>query len=145
MTATNRRGDVVTRKMAGYFICIACLLCCCTTGRGTGSPVSDMGIGATEYREIQGDIRAGETELAVTGTKLETESRELRSEIGEIGDGIRELESAIGASQGAEQEIGAIIQRVRNREVDPAFLEEWRNLQFETGYSNGEGESSGQR
>lgn len=110
-----------------YFISVFVLLGGCATGRGTRGLVSDLGNGTSEYRAIQDDIRSGETELAITGTKLEGESRELRGEIGQIGDGIRELEQAISGSQGDAEEVGAIIQQVRGRPVDAAFVEEWRN------------------
>jgi len=115
------------RKIIFYlvFIVLALLVSGCATGGG--AMVFDNGDRASEHREIQADIRTGETELAVTGTKLEIESRELRSEIGEIGDGIKELEQSISGSQGAEQEIGDILQRVRTRPVDPKLIEGLRN------------------
>jgi len=75
--------------------------------------VSDLGDGTTEYRAVQGEIRAGETELALTGARIET--------------GLGEFERSISASQGAEQEIGKILQQIRNRPVDAAFIEEWKN------------------
>ena len=112
-----------------YLGCIVLLGGCTTTGRGSRGLVFDLGDGTAEYRTIQGDIRNGETELAITGTKLEGESRELRNEIGQIGGGIRELEQAISGSQEDAEEVGAIIQRVRTRPVDPAFVDEWRNRQ----------------
>ena len=87
--------------------------------------VSDNGFGAYEYRRIQIQQREGEAELAVTGANLESESREIRA-------GLGELELSIVASQGTEQELGGIIQRVREREVDPAFIEEWRDRKAET-------------
>jgi len=87
--------------------------------------VSDNGIGAYEYRRVQTQQREGEAELAVTGTRLEIESREIRA-------GLGELERSIVESQGTEQEIGDILQRVREREVDPAFIEEWRNRETQT-------------
>jgi hypothetical protein len=95
----------------------------CATSRGR-TLVSDLGNGATEYRAIQGEIREGEADLAIAGAKIEEE----------LGN----LEQSIGASQGAEQEIGDIIQRIRNRPVDTAFIEEWRNRQIKNGYFGGE-------
>jgi len=79
----------------------------------TGALVSDIGNGASEYRAIQEDIRAREIELAIAGTKLEI--------------GIGELERSINASQSRSEEIDRIIQRVRERELDQSFIEEWRN------------------
>ena len=115
--------------MVGYLIGLICLLGCCATGRGAGSLVSDLGSGTAEYREIQGDIREGETELAITGTRIEA--------------GLGELERSISSSQGTEQEIDDIIQRVRARPVDPDLIEEWRNSRSETntsGTNSGNGE-----
>ena len=105
----------------------------CKTPGGTRRLVSDLGDGATEYRAIQGAIRNGEAELAITGKSIEDESRELRSEIHEIGDGIRELESAIIGSQGAEQDFATIIRKIRSRKVDPYLVEKWRNRHAEAG------------
>jgi len=131
------------QRIIYYFIIgLAFLFCCkCTTSRGV---LSDLGNGTEEYRGIQGEIRSGETELAITGTTLEIESRELRSEISEIGDGLRQLEQSIRDSQGAAEEIGAIIQRIRARPVDPHIIEEWRNSRTETGNSGVDRESETQ-
>ena len=100
---------------------------CSNTGK-SAALVPDIGIGAAEYRTVQTEQRAGETELAVTGAKLEQESREIRTEL-------NELEQSIIASQGTEQEIGNIILRVREREVEIAFIEDWRNRKIEAGTS----------
>ena len=108
----------------GYVIILAAMCSGCVTGR---SMVFDIGDGAAEYRGIQGDIRAGEAELAITGTTIESESRELREEIGAVADGIRDLEQSIGDSQGKSEEVGNIIQSIRERPVDINSFEEWRN------------------
>ena len=106
---------------AVLFFAILCLLPSCA---GTGSLVSDNGDGAFEYRRVQAQQREGEAELAVTGAKLESESREIR-------EGLSELERSIVESQGSEQEIGEILRRVREREVQPDFIEERRNRKAE--------------
>ncbi|MCL2174998.1 MAG: hypothetical protein FWB73_03025 [Treponema sp.] len=95
---------------------ILCLFPGCTTN--ARALVSDIGNGAAEYRAVQTEQRAGEVELAVTGARIEA--------------GLGELERSISASQRTEQEIGNVIQRVRARELDPAFVEEWRNRGTET-------------
>jgi len=114
----------VRYKTIMVFIFMALFGSGCATSRGTGAVVSDIGSGAAEYRAIQGDIRAGETELAITGTRIEA--------------GLGELERSISGSQGAEQEIGAIIQRVRERPVGEDIVEEWRNRRLEGGSGGGE-------
>jgi len=118
------------RKIVFYlvFAYLALFISGCCTRRGT--LVSNIGDGIAEYGELQAELRAGETELAVTGTKIESESREL-------GNGIRELEQSIISREGASEEIGAILERIRSREVSPDIIERWRNSQIETG----EGES----
>jgi hypothetical protein len=100
-----------------FVFCLMLAVCCtgCGTYRGM---VSDPGIGAAEYRGIQEDIRSGEAELAVTGQRLEDESREL-------GSGIVELEQSIIDSQGTEQPIDAILRQIRGRKVDASFVERW--------------------
>jgi len=123
------------RTVINFIIGFAFLFCSgCTTSRGM---VSDLGNGTEEYRGIQSEIRDGETDLAITGTRIEDESRE-------IGDGIRELEQSISGGQGAAEEIGAIIQRIRARAVDFSIIEEWRNRRSETGNSGVEGEGQAQ-
>jgi len=113
----------VGRKQKVLLIILGALAACaysnCATGRGTGAVVSDLGDGTAEYREIQGDIGEGETALAITGTRIE--------------EGLGELEQSISSSQGIEQEIGDVIQRIRARPVDPTLIEEWRNRRSETG------------
>jgi len=111
-----------------YFIFVSCvLLCCgCVTRRGTEPLVSDIGDGSSEYRAIQSEQRERDAELAIAGSNIE-------HEIGEIRSGLRELEQSIIASQGTEQEIGEIIQRVRSRPIDPNIIEKWRNRLSETG------------
>jgi len=113
-------------------ICTVLLCSGCATRRGV--VVSDLGNGTADYRAIQSEIRTGETELAITGQRLEDH----------IESGLQSLEQSISGGQGAAEEIGAIIQRVRSREVDPAILEEWRNSRLEAGNSGMEGESQAQ-
>lgn len=72
--------------------------------------LSDNGERITEYRELQSEIRTGETDLAITGTEIENSSREL-------GEGIRNLEQSIRESKTDEQELGEILQRIREREI----------------------------
>jgi hypothetical protein len=123
---------VCKNRIAGFLrlpvftILFCAALCLFTRCSSAGALVSDIGIGVEEYRRIQTEQRKGETELAVTGAKLEYESRETRSELSE-------LERSISASQRAEPEIGNIIQRIRERELDPDFIKEWKNRGIEAG------------
>jgi hypothetical protein len=112
-------------QLIGFAVLLFVALCFFTGCSTTRAHVSDIGNGAFEYRTIQNEIRAGETELAITGTKLEHESVEIRTEL-------YELERSINASQRAEQEIDDIIRRVRERELDSTFIEEWRNNRVES-------------
>ena len=114
-----RKINVPKMLWYGLGLILMCLLAAmCSTGcANTRTLVSDIGDGAAEYRELQIEQREGEVELAVTGARIEA--------------GLGELERSIGASQGTEQEIGIIIQRVREREFDPAFIEELRNRENE--------------
>jgi len=102
---------------AVLFYAVLCLLPGCSTTSNTMVP--DIGTGTAEYRELQTEQREGEAELAITGAKLEA--------------GLGELERSISASQRSEQEIGNIIQQIREREVDASFIEGWRNSRTETG------------
>jgi len=112
------------------FFTLFCLFPGCATGTRAAADnaavVSDNGNGTFEYRRVSTQQREGEAELAVTGAKLESESREIR-------EGLGGLEQSIIASQGTEQELGDILLRVREREFDAAFIEEWRNRKIEDG------------
>jgi hypothetical protein len=116
-----RRINVPKMLWYGFGLVLMCMLAAmCSTGcANTRALVSDIGDGAAEYRAVQTEQRAGEIELAVTGARIET--------------GLTELERSVSASKGTEQDIGSIIQRVREREIDPAFIKEWRNRKTETG------------
>jgi uncharacterized protein YlaI len=118
----HRRNNV--RKVIFYlvFIILALLVCGCSTGRG--AILSNIGDGATEYREIAGRIGDGQAELGITGARIEERSRELEQSI----------------SRGAEtiQDIGTILQQIRNRPIDAYLIEKWRNSRLKTGNSNGE-------
>ena len=114
------------RKVIFYLVIAVMALFIGGCSTGTRTLVSDIGIGTTEYRELQAEHRAGETELAVTGTKIEVESRE-------FGNGIRELEQAIIGGEGTAEEIRQIIERVRSREVSPDYAERRRNSRIEAG------------
>jgi len=88
--------------------------------RTSGSVLSGNGGRAADYRGVQEEIRSGEAELAVSGANIESASGELARESGELAGGIGALESSLGGGTGSEQEIDAILQRIRGRRVDDA-------------------------
>ncbi|HCC37020.1 MAG TPA: hypothetical protein DEQ14_05105 [Treponema sp.] len=116
-----------------FIIFLALLTSGCATGGGNGIVVSDNGNGTAEYRGIQEQIRSGETELAITGARIESASAQLKHASGELAAGIGSLEQSIIGAAGTEREITTIIQRVRSRPVDAAFVKEWRDCRNETG------------
>lgn len=102
-------GKIV--KMFCWFLFVlvilftACLFAGCRT-----TMVPDITERTKEYRELEAEIRDGETELAVTGTKLENDSERLGTELSELEQSIRDSETN-------EQELGEILQRIREREL----------------------------
>lgn len=104
------------------FICVICFTGCSST-----RVVSDITERTTKYRELEGEIRDGETELAVTGEKLESTSEQITDSINSIESTSKQLEQSIEESKGNEQEIGNLLQRIRTREVSPDIIAEFRN------------------
>jgi hypothetical protein len=123
-------------KIVSFCVYLLLVVCCsgCVTGRGT--MVSDPGAGTPAYRGIQEELRGGETELAVTGTKLEGEIRELGNRIGE-------LEQSITDSAGTEFEIDEILQRIRGRKVSAAFVTGWGDSGPENEAGSGDRQGEG--
>lgn len=87
-----------------------------------GTMVSSVGDRAEEHRELQNEIRKGETELAITGTKLE-------HGVGTITGGLDrtvriggELEYSIRESAENQSEIGEILRSIRERLLDANWL-----------------------
>lgn len=83
----------------------------------TSSNVYDNGTGNSDYRELQSEIRDGETELVITGKNLESTANDIRGTINAIKSTSVELEQSIGESASSEQGIGDVIQSVRNRPI----------------------------
>ena len=71
----------------------------------------------TDYREIQSEIRDGETELAETNKDIESTSNRIEERINGIESTSNNLEQSIAESKGSEQEIGELLQSIRNREL----------------------------
>lgn len=101
-----------------FIIFISFIFIGCSTTR----VVSDISDGTMEYRELQGEIRTGETELAITGTGLESTSKDIEQSVINITESGERLEQSIKDSTGNEQEIGDIIQSVRERELNKDVL-----------------------
>ena len=96
-----------------FFIFISFIFISCSTTR----VVSDISDGTMEYRELQGEIRTGETELAITGTGLESTSKDIEQSVINITESGERLEQSISKSTSSESEIGNILQSIGNREV----------------------------
>lgn len=79
--------------------------------------LSDNGTRVIEYREIESEIRDGETELAITGAKLESTSEGIRDSINKLKDTSERLEQSINESTDNESELGEILQQIRDREL----------------------------
>lgn len=75
------------------------------------------GTGTTDYRELQSEIRDGETELAETNKDIESTSNRIEERINDIESTGNNLEQSITESKGSEQEIGELLQSIRNREL----------------------------
>ncbi|GHV76475.1 hypothetical protein AGMMS49942_12960 [Spirochaetia bacterium] len=107
-----------------FFISLLCGGC--ATSRGTGELVSDIGNGTAEVRDNFDNLGTRQTELAISGQKLES--------------GIAELERSIEAGERNNTDIAEIIRKIRSRKVDPALIEEWRNRRSQT---DGSGQDPG--
>jgi len=99
------------------FISLGLFICNCSTGRG--AILSNIGDGATEYRDISAEIRDEQAELGITGARIEERSRELEQSIRE---GAQEI-----------QDITTIIRKVRQRPITPEHGTETKNNGYETG------------
>ena len=71
----------------------------------------------TNYREIQSEIRDGETELVITNKDIESTNNRIEERINDIESTNNNLEQSIAESKGSEQEIGELIQSIRNRPI----------------------------
>ena len=98
-------------------IIFSCILfaSCNSTRVLSGDPA-----GTREHRELENEIRAGETELAITGTEIKNTSNR-------ITESVNELEQSIENSKGNEQEITDIIQSIRGRKLPDALVNELEN------------------
>lgn len=102
----------MNEKIILLFCFSFCLFSCVST-----RVVPDIGTGTEEYRNLQGEIRTGETELAVTGSELESTSKEIEGTVNELESTGSGLEQSITESKTDEQLIGEVIQRVRKRKI----------------------------
>lgn len=79
--------------------------------------IYDNRAGTTNYRELQSEIRDGETELVITNKDIESTSNRIEERIEDIESTGNNLEQSIEKSEGSEQEIGELIQSIRNRPI----------------------------
>lgn len=86
--------------------------------------ISDDGTRIDDYRELQNDIRNGETELAITSTRISNDSERIAETSGKLEHQLGKLEQTIKQSETSEQEIGMVLQRIRKREITGKKLNE---------------------
>lgn len=103
-----------------FFIFLSILFISCKSTR----ILSDDGARITEYRELQNEVRDGETKLAITGERISNDSEkigetsaEIRQSSDELGEQLNQLESSIKESAGNNEEIGRILQQIRARKI----------------------------
>ena len=103
-----------------FFIFLSILFISCKSTR----ILLDDGTGADKYRELQNEVRDGETKLAITGERISNDSEkigetsaEIRQSSDELGEQLNGLESSIKESAGNNEEIGRILQQIRARKI----------------------------
>ena len=94
----------MNEKIIIGILCV-CLFGGCATGRNA---VHDNGIGADTVREHIGELGTQQTELAITGTKLE-------NRIERSSEAVGELERTITDGAGNIKRFTEIIRRIRER------------------------------
>lgn len=103
-----------------FFIFLSILFISCKSTR----ILPDDGTGVDKYRELQNEVRDGETELVITGERISNDSEKLRETSAEIrqssdelGEQLNGLECSIKESAGSNEEIGRILQQIRTRKI----------------------------
>lgn len=96
-----------------FFILLSILFIGCKSTR----ILSDDGERITEYRELESEIRDGETELAITSTNISNNGREIETTSSELERQLQNLGESIGESTNNQQGIGEILQQIRDREL----------------------------
>ena len=112
-----------------FFIFLSILFISCKSTR----ILLDDGTGADKYRELQNEVRDGETELVITGERISNDSEklgetsaEIRQSSDELGEQLNGLEYSIKESAGNNEEIGRILQQIRTRKITDDKLIELR-------------------
>ena len=103
-----------------FFIFLSILFIGCKSTR----ILPDDGTGADKYRELQNEVRDGETKLAITGERISNDSEkigetsaEIRQSSDYLGEQLNGLEYSIKESAGNNEEIGRILQQIRARKI----------------------------
>ena len=103
-----------------FFIFLSILFISCKSTR----ILPDDGTGVDKYRELQNEVRDGETDLVITGERISNDSEKLRETSAEIrqssdelGEQLNGLEYSIKESTGNNEEIGRILQQIRARKI----------------------------
>lgn len=107
-----------------FFIFVFIIFCLFSVGCKSTRVLSDNRIGIDDYREFQSEIRDGETKLAVSGERISNDatsitetSAEIRQSSEELGEQLNGIEITIRESENIEQELGEILQRIRERQL----------------------------
>lgn len=90
------------------FLCGLFLVGCKSVQR---TVVPGVGDGVAETREHIAELGDGQTELAVTGERIESQSAELAA-------GIEDLERAIDEGTGNDEEFEDILRTIRSRAIE---------------------------
>lgn len=94
-----------------FIIFISVLFSNCSTTR----VLPDDRTGIIERRKIESEIRNGETELAITSERIHSNYEDIAESGERLGKQLSELGKSIEYSTINEQEIGRILQQIRNR------------------------------
>lgn len=97
-------------KIILFFICFLIVSCQSTNIHHNGTTTSD-------YRELQSEIRDGEAELVITSKDIESTDNRIKERINDIESTGNNLEQSITESKGSEQELGEVLQSIRNRPI----------------------------
>lgn len=97
---------------------------------GCGTTLYHQGIGDTEYRELEQEIRDGETGLAVTGERLEQSSEGIENTVNGLEQSGKRLEQSITESVQVEWGVADLLQQIRERKIPEGIGNDIRDFFF---------------